>query len=134
MAVVRLLNSFHSQDHTRVSQHVDFCMIQHIHLLLKAGKSRTDVLKSFKTTALVWESRTYFGLTFFVQISLTVWNVTLMSMAFPSSTRLLALIPHYTSSLQQIVTYFMILVSLTIFCHLISISLVIEHISVLWWF
>ena len=60
---MRLLNSFKSQNHTRATLHVVSCLNNDIHLLLKAGKSKTNVLKSFKTTPLVWDSRASFGLT-----------------------------------------------------------------------
>ena len=63
LTVVRLLNSFQSQDHRRAVQNVVSCMNYHIHLPLKAGKSRTDVLKTFKTSPLVWDSVDSFGLT-----------------------------------------------------------------------
>ena len=56
---VRLLNSVESQDDTRGDQHVVSCMN---HLLLKASKSRMDVLKSFKASPLVWEFGASFGL------------------------------------------------------------------------
>ena len=45
-------------------------MNHHIHLLLNAGKSRTNVLTSFKTTQLVWDSEASFGLTFFLADSI----------------------------------------------------------------
>ena len=38
-------------------------MNNHIHLLLKACKSKIDVLKSFETTQLVWDSGASFELT-----------------------------------------------------------------------
>ena len=50
---------------------------------------------------MVWVSEASFGLTLFVQISLIMWNNTLISKTFPSLTKLLVLVPHYTSSLQQ---------------------------------
>ena len=53
---MRLLNSFKSQDDIREAQHVVSCLNNHIHLLLKASKSKINVLKSFKTTLLVWNA------------------------------------------------------------------------------
>ena len=47
LIVVRLLNSFKSQSHTRAAWHVVSFMNHHPHSFLKAGKSKTDKLKSF---------------------------------------------------------------------------------------
>ena len=63
LIVMWLLNSFKSEDHTRATWHIVFCMNHHIHLLLTAGQSRTDAVKSLKTTPLVWYSGAPFGLT-----------------------------------------------------------------------
>ena len=38
-------------------------MNHHIHLFLKAGQSRMDMVKFFKTTLLLWDFRASFGLT-----------------------------------------------------------------------
>ena len=62
MAVTRLLNTFESTDHAQAARQAVSCMNHLIHLLLKAGMSRTDMVKSFKTTPLVCDSRVYFGL------------------------------------------------------------------------
>ena len=55
LTVVRLLNSVHSLDHTRIAQHVVACMNYHIYLLLTASKSTTGMAIYFKTTSLVWD-------------------------------------------------------------------------------
>ena len=60
---MRLLNSFKSEDHTRAAQHIVSCMNHHIHLLLKAGQSKTDMIKSLKNTPLVSYSGASSGLT-----------------------------------------------------------------------
>ena len=60
---MRLLNYFKSQDHTREAHHVVSCMNQHIHLFLKASKSRANVLKLLKTTLLVRDFGASFELT-----------------------------------------------------------------------
>ena len=63
LTIVRLLSSFKTQDHTRAAQHVVSCMNHHIHLLLEAGKSSSNMLKSVRTKPLVWDSTASFRLT-----------------------------------------------------------------------
>ena len=62
MAVMRLLNTFKSQDHVRAAQQSVSCMDYQINLLLKAGQLRSDTVKSFKTKLLIWDSGAPFGL------------------------------------------------------------------------
>ena len=61
-----------------------------------------------------------------MQISLTMLNVTLMSKMFQSITKLLALVLYNTTSLQQMVTYFISLPFGTIIHQLLFGSLVIK--------
>ena len=56
LAVMRLLNVFKSHDHARPALQAVSCMVHHINLLLIAGQSTTDMVQSFKTRPLVWDS------------------------------------------------------------------------------
>ena len=103
-------------------------MNKYIDLLLRAGQSNTDMVKSFKTTPLVWTLEINMGWHLFMQISLAMWNVTLMSKTFPSSAKLLALESNFTSYFQQTVTYPMFPPYLIIFYQQTFVWLVLKHI------
>ena len=105
LTVMRQLNSFKSHDHTRAVQHVVSWMNNHIQLLLKASKSKTNMLKSFETKLCSGTLELLLGWHLIMLILLTMWNVTLMSKTFPRSTKLLSLEPQYTSLLPQILVY-----------------------------
>ena len=73
------------------------CMNHHIHLFFKSGQSRADMLKTFKTVLLVWDFGVLLDWYLFMQITLTMLNVTLISNTFTSLTKLLALVQHQTN-------------------------------------
>ena len=119
LTVMSLLYKFNSQDHAWTAGQAVSSMNHHFYLVLKAGQSRTDMVKSFKTTPLNWNSGASFGLTSFLQISLIIWT---------SLTEFLAMALHYTISLQQTVTYFVSLSFLTISYQLIFVFLGLKFI------
>ena len=63
LAVIRLLNTFKSQNHIKAAQQAVSCMDHHINLVLKAGQPKNDIVNSFKSTLL--EPGASFGLTHF---------------------------------------------------------------------
>ena len=56
LAQMRLLNTFKSWDHACAARQAVFFMNHHINFVLKAGQSRTGMVKSLKTTPLVSDS------------------------------------------------------------------------------
>ena len=62
LALMRLSNTFKSQDHIQAAIQAVSCMNHCIQLVLNAGESRTDMVQSFKTTLLVRDSIASFGL------------------------------------------------------------------------
>ena len=90
------LNSFKPQDYKREAWHVVSCMNHQVCLFLKAGQSKTEMVKSFKTTPLVWHFGASFGLTHFYA-NFIMWNVILMPKTSPNLAKLLDLVQLYTS-------------------------------------